>query len=417
MSGQSEVDFSSAMAAEMPAPYCEGPWKQWVIGLGATAVITLAITIEEHFRVGTEAEAGAPPMLAQPSVPVAAPDNALIPVAATVPRAEPEWSQSPDPNLRLVAGKPRTPFNEAAQSIRPAVVGVRAIVAPTQPKLPSVERVGSGVIIDPAGYAVTCNHVVAGATSIGVSRLQQPYIQLPAGLIAVEEDLALLKIQADAPLPAAPLADSDQVQVGDWVLAVGHPFGLGLTVTSGIVGRRHGVLSIPGGPQYTELLQTDAPINEGSSGGPLVNLSGEVVGLNTAIYAPTGVFSGAGFAVPSNRIRQFLARHLPGAPGAALAPGALWGIGVGDLSPAQQAQFPKGGVVVVAVETSSPAALLGIAPGDVIVSVAAQPIRDVGAMRGVQARLNANAPLTLQLSRQGQVYELTLNTPSNLSAG
>jgi serine protease Do len=100
------------------------------------------------------------------------------------------------------------------------------------------------------------------------------------------------------------------VRVGDWVLAVGHPFGLGLTVTAGIVGRRHGTLGIPGGQQYTGLLQTDAPINEGSSGGPLANLDGQVVGLNTAIYAPTGVFSGVGFAIPSNVIRDFLSRHL-----------------------------------------------------------------------------------------------------------
>jgi serine protease Do len=275
-----------------------------------------------------------------------------IAVAATQPLIERAWTTGPDPNLRLVAGKPRTAFNEAAQAVRPAVVGVRAGVIATQAALPSVERVGSGVVVDPSGYIVTCNHVLAGAADIVVNRFEQPYVQIPARMVAVEEDLALLKVRTDAPLRAATLADSDRVEVGDWVLAVGHPFGLGLTVTSGIVGRRHGVLSIPGGPQYTELLQTDAPINEGSSGGPLVNLAGEVIGLNTAIYAPTGVFSGAGFAVPSNRIRQFLARHLPSAPGASPAPGSLWGIGVGDLSPAQQAQLPNGGVVVLAVESN-----------------------------------------------------------------
>lgn len=417
MSDESEVALGSAMAAKMPSPYCEGPWRTWVLGLGATAVITLAIAIEEHFRGGMPDTAATLPQPAPPATAVMASSNALMPVAATQPLVDRGWTERLDPNVRLVAGKQRTPFNEAAQSIRPAVVGVRAAVAPTQPGLPSVERVGSGVVIDPGGYAVTCNHVLAGAASIVVNLFRQPYVQLPARVVAVEEDLALLKIQTSEPLEAATLADSDQVDVGDWVLAVGHPFGLGLTVTSGIVGRRHGVLSIPGGPQYTELLQTDAPINEGSSGGPLVNLSGEVIGLNTAIYAPTGVFSGAGFAVPSNRIRQFLARHLPNAPGANAAPGSVWGISVADLSTAQRAQLANGGVVVLSVEADSPAALLRIAPGDVIVSVANQPLIDVNGMRQLEAQLNRNVPVRIQVWRQGTTYDLMLNARSVPGAG
>jgi serine protease Do len=406
------------MAAKMPSPYCEGPWKQWLSGMAVVAVVTLGFTIEEHFRVGSQQLATMPQQAPVGAAAGAVPtSHAVIPVAATQPLlGERIWSNGFDPNVRLVGQNSRTAFNESAESIRPAVVGVRAALTSTQPGRPSVERVGSGVIVE-SGHAVTCNHVVAGATNIAVSRFHQPHRQFPARVVAVEEDLALLKIQADAPFPAATLADSDQVQVGDWVLAVGHPFGLGLTVTSGIVGRRHGVLSIPGGPQYTELLQTDAPINEGSSGGPLVNLSGEVIGLNTAIYAPTGVFSGAGFAVPSNRVRQFLARHLPNAVGASPAPGSLWGISLGDLSPAQQAQFPSGGVVVLGVEPNSAAALLQVAPGDVIVKLGTQPIRDTSAMRQLQSQLNANASIQMQVWRQGQTFNLTLNPPTSRPAG
>jgi S1-C subfamily serine protease len=404
MSGHGHVDLGSAMADKMPPPYCEGPWRQWTIGLGAAALITLAITIEEHFRMGN-ALAATQVMPAAPAGPV---DGALMPVAAT--RAGPgAWTEGSDPGFRLVMGTSRTAFNEAAQKMRPSVVGVRAVIASTEPRLPSVERVGSGVVIDASGYAVSCNHVVTGATNVVVSRFHLPHVHLPASVLAVEEDLVLLKIQSDAPLPAASLADSDQVQVGDWVLAVGHPFGLGLTVTSGIVGRRHGVLSIPGGPEYTELLQTDAPINEGSSGGPLVNLTGEVIGLNTAIYAPTGVFSGAGFAVPSNRIRQFLARHLPSALGASPAPGAFWGIRVGDLSPAQKAQFPQGGVVVLDVEAGSPATSARIVPGDVVLRVAERTIGNAAALRTLQGQLDPRAPLRVQVWRQGRAYDLTLN--------
>jgi S1-C subfamily serine protease len=138
-----------------------------------------------------------------------------------------------------------------------------------------------------------------------------------------------------------------------------------------------------------------------------------VIGLNTAIYAPTGVFSGAGFAVPSNRVREFLARHLPNAAGASKAPGSLWGISVGDLSPAQQMEFPNGGVVVLGVEPNSPAALLQVAPGDVVLSVAAQPVRNITTMRQLQAQLNPSASVPMQVWRRGQIYNLTFNTLTN----
>jgi serine protease Do len=189
-------------------------------------------------------------------------------------------------------------------------------------------------------------------------------------------------------------------------------------VTSGIVGRRHGVLSIPGGPQYTELLQTDAPINEGSSGGPLVNLNGEVIGLNTAIYAPTGVFSGAGFAIPSNRVRQFLLRYLPNAAGDAATPSrSFLGFGVGDLNATQNSQFPAGGVMVTSVGSNPPAVDSQLVPGDVIVGVAGQPVRDTNTLLQLQTQANANPSLQLQVWRQGQVYNLTINTPTNGLAG
>src|SRR5262249_24508928 len=142
-------------------------------------------------------------------------------------------------------------------------------------------------------------------------------------------DLTLLQVTGAAPMTAAVLGDSSQVNVGDWVLAVGHPFQLGTTVTSGIVSRRGVTLALPGGKAQTGLFQTDAAINEGSSGGPLVNLAGEVIGINSAIYAPNGAFSGAGFAIPADQVRSFIGSVL-GSP-AQSAP--KWGLGLVALTP------------------------------------------------------------------------------------
>lgn len=238
---------------------------------------------------------------------------AVLPVAATVTSSA---NASPlsgplDGKLGPFGRGRRTAFNIAATSVRPSVVGIRATLG-AAPGRAALQRIGSGVVVDNGSYIVTCRHVVVGASTISVAPFGTTDVQLAARLVAAQEDLALLQLIQGGPLPPATLADSSQAMVGDWVLAVGHPFGLGLTVTAGIIGRRHSSLGIPGGQQYTGLIQTDAPINEGSSGGPLANLQGQVVGLNTAIYAPTGVFSGVGFAIPSNVVRDFLARNLPG---------------------------------------------------------------------------------------------------------
>jgi S1-C subfamily serine protease len=236
----------------------------------------------------------------------------LMPVAATVARGSSLEATvaALSANTGVFGRGRRTSFNVAAATIRPSVVGIRATLNPSPGGRPALQRIGSGVAVDSGRYVVTCRHVIVGSSSISVTPFGTTNVQLAARTVAAEEDLALLELIEGSPLPAARFADSSRVMVGDWVLAVGHPFGLGLTVTAGIVGRRHSTLGIPGGQQYTGLLQTDAPINEGSSGGPLANLDGQVVGLNTAIYAPTGVFSGVGFAIPSNVIKDFLARHL-----------------------------------------------------------------------------------------------------------
>ena len=172
-----------------------------------------------------------------------------------------------------------------------------------------VQSLGSGFVIDPSGIIVTNNHVIEGADEITANFTDGT--KLTATLIGFDDktDLALLKVNADKPLPSVKFGDSAALRVGDWVMAIGNPFGLGGTVTLGIVSARN--RDINAGP-YDDFIQTDAAINRGNSGGPLFNLEGEVVGINTAIISPTGGSIGIGFAVPSeiavgviDQLRQF----------------------------------------------------------------------------------------------------------------
>ncbi len=172
------------------------------------------------------------------------------------------------------------------------------------------ETVGSGVIVDHRGFILTNYHVISQATDLLVSVAGDIHKDFSAAIVALDPaaDLALIKALGAPALPEARLGDSHVIQVGDWVLAFGSPFGLEQTVTQGIISNRRKSLAVDG-VSYGEMLQTDAPINRGSSGGPLVDLNAEVVGINTAIYGPNGVFSGTGFAIPVDRAKAFLARN------------------------------------------------------------------------------------------------------------
>jgi serine protease Do len=160
-----------------------------------------------------------------------------------------------------------------------------------------VTSLGSGFIIDPSGYVVTNNHVISQADEITV--VLNDKRQFPAEVVGrdTKTDLAVLKIEVDEPLTAVSFGDSDGTRVGDWVMAIGNPFGLGNTVTAGILSARG--RNINAGP-YDDFLQTDAPINRGNSGGPLFNMDGDVIGINTAIFSPSGGSVGIGFAVPTS---------------------------------------------------------------------------------------------------------------------
>ena len=211
----------------------------------------------------------------------------------------------------------------AFASIRPAVVNITAdrvtrrtggsltagSVTFDNPAIRFVEEqsLGSGIVVDPRGFILSNAHVVSAAQSLKVITFGFERREYKAELVAKNTamDIAILRIRPVRPLVAAVLGDSDMLRVAERVIAIGSPFGLEQTVTAGIISDTSRNLIIEGNT-YEEMIQTDAAINRGNSGGPLVNLKGEVIGINTAIYAPTGVFTGVGFAIPVNRIRPLV---------------------------------------------------------------------------------------------------------------
>ena len=246
------------------------------------------------------------------------------------------------------------------------------------PEKRETQAAGSGVIVDAArGYVLTNNHVVEGAQRVDVTTKDNRTFR--AHLVGRDEptDIAVLKIEADN-LQQLPFGDSDKAKVGDYVLAIGNPFALGQTVTSGIVSAigRSG-LGIEG---YEDFIQTDASINPGNSGGALVNFKGELIGLNTAILAPGGGNIGIGFAVPINMARAVMTQLIEHG---SVQRGHI-GVAIQDITPdlAQALNVKKAeGAAVVDVQKDSPAAAAGLQRGDVVVAVDGAPVRSATELR------------------------------------
>lgn len=274
---------------------------------------------------------------------------------------------------------------------------------PGQPRERRSQSLGSGVVIDQQlGYVVTNYHVIENAQEITVTLRDGG--RLSAILVGVdpETDVAVIKVPPEA-LTALPFADSDALQVGDFVVAIGNPFGLGQTVTSGIVSAlgRTG-LGLEG---YEDFIQTDASINPGNSGGALVNLRGELVGINTAILAPSGGNVGIGFAIPANMVRQVVD---PIIRYGEVRRGEL-GVTVHDLSPALAATFDlpvRQGAVVVEVTRGSPADEVGVKPGDIVVAVNGREVHTAAEVRTGVGLLDIGQEVDLEILRAGKPQTL-----------
>ena len=247
--------------------------------------------------------------------------------------------------------------------------------SPNSPGMPhGVASSGSGVIVDSSGIILTNNHVVAGGGDITV-RLNDGR-EFKAGDIKTDPktDVAIVYIHAGSPLPVARLGRSSEVEVGDWVLALGQPFGLEGTVTAGIVSAKGRGIGILGNDGRENFIQTDAAINPGNSGGPLVNLDGEVIGINTAISTNSGGYQGVGFAVPVDLAKWVggpLQAERHGSPRLPRRGDPAGHSGVGRPV---QGQGPLLGVIVRGVRDNTPAAKAGVLPGDVILKFAGHAV-------------------------------------------
>lgn len=283
----------------------------------------------------------------------------------------------------------------------------------------AVEAKGAGFIIDSNGTIVTNNHVVKGAKSVTVTLSNGD--TYPAKIVGRDPktDLAVLKINAGKPLPYVELGDSRKVEPGQWVVAMGNPFGLGNTVTAGIVsalGR-----DIGDGP-YDRFIQTDAPINEGNSGGPLFNQKGQVIGVNTAILSPSGGSVGIGFAIPSNMIKRVVTQLIEHG---SVTRGFL-GVSAQMISPqmAQVLKLPMAnpnndGALIAAVAPHSPADKAGLKPGDVITAVNGQTVTDPGDLAMYIANIDPSHKADITFIREGKQHDVSVaveKMPSNPNA-
>jgi serine protease Do len=268
-----------------------------------------------------------------------------------------------------------------------------------QPREQRQTALGSGVVVSPDGYILTNNHVVEGASELKVNFADKR--EMDAKVIGTDSatDVAVIKVDAKE-LPAMSFGDSKQVQVGDFVLAVGSPFGFGYTFTFGIVsatGRTN--VGIPG-VAYQDFIQTDAAINQGNSGGALVNMRGQLVGINTAIFSRTGGNIGIGFAIPINMARDVMDQLLRKGK---VIRGYL-GLVPRELSPVLAEKFGfKGteGALVDSVAEGAPAEKAGIKHGDIITEVNGQKVKDAEGLRNMVAQLAPGSSVNIKLFRDG----------------
>jgi len=332
------------------------------------------------------------------------------------------------PNVPKQIAESSRAFSEIASSISPSVVNISTTKIMKRESAPLLEdpfseffsplhdfkmpkkwkeqSLGSGVIISSDGYIITNNHVVEQADEIRVTLFDKRSFK--AKLIGADNktDVAIVKIDADN-LYSVQWGDSDKLQVGEFVLAIGNPYGLSHTVTMGIisaVGRAN-----VGIADYEDFIQTDAAINPGNSGGPLVNTKGELIGINTAIFSRSGGYQGIGFAVPSNMARLVMDQLIQKGK---VTRGWL-GVTIQEITPELSQKFglkTAKGALIGDVAKGSPAEKAGIKRGDIILEFNGKKVGDVGNLRNMVAQSKVGAQIPLTIMRSGKEYSLKVTT-------
>ena len=358
------------------------PWPMaiWVTGLVMIAVMLLTSTAQaQNGRPGSFAD------LAERLLP------AVVNISTTQTVGERQFDLPELPQF-----PPGSPFDEFFEDF----FDRRGQSGPPR----RATALGSGFIVDPNGYIVTNYHVIQGADAITV--ILQDDTNLEAEIVGVDEktDVAVLRVQPDTPLPAVPWGSSDSMRVGDWVLAIGNPFGLGGTVTAGIIsafGRE--ITNQP----YDDFIQTDASINRGNSGGPMFNLDGEVIGINTAIFSPTGGSVGIGFAIPSDLARQVVDQLIEfgrtrrgwlGVRIQTVTDEIAEGLGLPEPT----------GALVASVTPDGPAEDAGIEPGDVILTFNGEDVPEMRRLPRIVAETDVGSEVPVQIWRRGSQQAVTV---------
>ena len=319
----------------------------------------------------------------------------LLPAVVNISTSQTITAKEGDDAFPDMPFPPGSPFDDFFKEFKKKQGQKNGQEAPHKHKATAL---GSGFIIDSSGLVVTNNHVIDGADSITV--ILQDDTNLPATVVGRDKktDLAVLKVTTKKPLTAVSFGDSDKVRVGDWILAIGNPYGLGGTVTSGIISAR--ARDIQSGP-YDEYLQTDAPINRGNSGGPMFDMDGNVVGINTAIFSPSGGSIGIGFAIPSSLAKNIvdqlksnghIRRGWLGVHIQNVTQDIADGLGLGQ---------PRG-ALVSSVTAEGPAAKAGVQAGDVIVTFDGKDVADMHRLPLMVAETDVDKTVDLGVFRKGQ---------------
>ena len=340
--------------------------------------------------------------------PVSAPEAQTSSILPTAPGSFSQLAKKASPSVvnistvKVIKGRGRTPLPFGPND--PFRDFFERFFRDRIPRDFTQQSLGTGFIIDEDGFILTNNHVVEKTDEIKVTLADKR--EFTAKIIGRDPktDLALIRIEPDSPLKPLPLGDSDKLEVGDWVLAIGNPFGLGNTVTAGIVSAKYRQI---GAGSYDNFIQTDASINPGNSGGPLLNTAGEVIGINTVIFSKSGGSVGIGFAVPVNMAKDLLPQLKKGR----VVRGWL-GVMIQGITPDLKNKLhlkDEKGALVGDVPAGGPADKAGIKRGDVIVSFDGKEIKEVKDLPYIVASTPVGKNVTVELVRKGRKRSLQVN--------